>query len=161
MLRGLAKTIRKAEKMPWSVIPSLGTIVLILGTGFAGGWVVNGWRLEARIADLKASYAKAYADAQKAARSREIALQTQADAQRKKKDDQIKNINSRLAAALDGLRDRPTRNDMPPAAGTCGAATGAELSRPDAEFLAGESARADEAVAMLNYCIAQYNSLRP
>lgn len=142
--------------MFWRI--KVAVYVAILGFGIAAGWMTNGWRLEARIASIKASHAQAYSDAQKAARARENALQAQADAQRKKKDAEIARINTRLAAALDGLHNRPSR--LPESSRTCGGATGTELSKPDAEFLAREAARADKAVENLNHCIAQYNSLR-
>jgi hypothetical protein len=126
----------------------------------AVGWAVNGWRLEARISDLKASYLKDYAEAEKAARTREKQLTEAAAQLRRKKDEQIARINSELWVSLNGLRDRPNRGDLPRDTAPCGAATGAELSRQDAEFLVREAARADAVTLELNYCVAQYNSLR-
>lgn len=78
----------------------------------------------------------------------------------KVKDEQIRNINLRLLAALGELRNRPERRD--PAAGNtanCQGATGAELSRPDSEFLERLAARADTIRAGLQACYLQYESL--
>ena len=141
-------------------VPSLGTIVPVLGIAAAlgVGWLVNGWRLEARIASLKASHAQAIADAQETARKREAALYNDFDKIRKSKDAQIKTIDARLAAALVSLHNRPDR--LPQAASTCVGATGKELARPDAEFLTRYAADAQELQAKLNSCIASYESAR-
>lgn len=65
-------------------------------------------------------------------------------------------INDRLHSDLIGLRNRPERTaGLPSAAGPgCKGATGAELSRPDSEFLSWEAARADEIRAGLIACYA-------
>lgn len=65
-------------------------------------------------------------------------------------------IAQRLRADLISLRNRPERStSLPPDAGSaCQGATGAELSRPDAEFLSWEAARADEIRAGLIACYA-------
>lgn len=61
-------------------------------------------------------------------------------------------VDSRLRNALDSLRDRPDR-PVPEAPRTdCKGATGAELSRQDGEFLAGEATRADRHRAALETC---------
>lgn len=64
---------------------------------------------------------------------------------------------ARVAAARDAaVRELRNRPDRMPAAATaaCAGSTGAELSRPDAEFLAGEAARADSLAADLGTCRA-------
>lgn len=79
--------------------------------------------------------------------------------ERNKKDEEIRSISKRLADALVGLRDRPSRIEStitPIGKG----ATGAQLSREDAEFLTREAARADEIVADRNACYAVYESAR-
>jgi hypothetical protein len=74
----------------------------------------------------------------------------------------ITGIRGDLDAALDSLRSRPPRAgnlpDHPRA--DCAGATGAELSGPDAEFLAREAARADEQRAGLDACYAYADTLR-
>ena len=74
----------------------------------------------------------------------------------------INAVRGNLATALDSLRDRPERpRDLPdhPRA-ECAGGTGAELSRPDAEFLSREAARADEQRAGLEACYAYADALR-
>lgn len=70
-------------------------------------------------------------------------------------EDRIRSISRQRDAAAASLRDRPERAAVP-AAGTadqaCAGATGAQLSRPDATFLAGLAARADELRAALERC---------
>lgn len=63
-------------------------------------------------------------------------------------------IAHRLRNDLISLRNRPERTTgLPATAGyACQSATGAELSRPDAEFLSWEAARADEIRAGLIAC---------
>jgi hypothetical protein len=102
------------------------------------------------------------------ARIKEQNLQLQADRLREEKDNEIRNLNARATALSNSLRDRPSRtataaSTMPSSTGlscptlTC---TGAELSREDGEFLAGEAARADEARTLLKQCYDQYNAVR-
>jgi len=150
--------------MPWSLTTKLG-IYISFGI-FCGaiGWAVNGWRLEARISDLKASYLKDYAEAEKSARNREKEL-TEAVAQiRRQKDDQIARINSQLWVAIDGVRDRASIHDLPADTTLGQTAQGcypAELYREHAEMALREAARADTIMSALNSCYLQYDSLRP
>ena len=65
--------------------------------------------------------------------------------------DRLADIIAERDAALEQLRQRPDR--VPEAATTeCQGATGAELSRPDAEFLTREAARADQLRQALKSC---------
>lgn len=80
----------------------------------------------------------------------------------KAKDDQVRSINSRLLVALDELRNRPERRSTTANNPTdCKGATGAELSRPDSEFLERLAARADTIRAGLEACERSYDSLTP
>lgn len=79
----------------------------------------------------------------------------------KAKDETIRSINARLLDALDGLRNRPERSSTTAGnTANCQGATGADLSKPDAEFLEREAARADTLRAGLDACYQQYESLR-
>lgn len=139
----------------------LGMVVLTLGMGFTAGWSTNGWRLEARIASLKASHAEDIATHIQATREAEKRLIEASERIRRDRDGRIKNLNSQLSSALSELQQRQTRKDNGPNdSTTCSGATGANLSKEDAEFLAREAARADAVVENLNYCITQYNSIR-
>lgn len=134
---------------------------IVAAVAATAGWKINGWRLEANIASLEASYAKAYAESLEAMKARENAIRQAADKLRKDKDAQIKSVNRRLNAALDELRKRPSRADnLPNSAGACPAATGDRLAREDAEFLTRYSALAAEQQEFLRYCVKQYESLR-
>lgn len=80
-----------------------------------------------------------------------------------RKDDEMHRINTRLAAALGELRNRPDRpagGVVPghPAAGA--ACTGAQLFRDDAALLVRESARADRVLAERDYCHERYEALK-
>jgi len=134
-----------------------GTIVLIAGMV---GWAINGWRLNASIASLRASYAEEKTQALAQVRSREKGLIEAADKLRKDRDAKIKDLNGRLSTALGELHNRQNRNSSDPTnTAACSGTTGAELSKEDAEFLVRFAAEADRAVENLNYCIAQYNKL--
>ena len=76
----------------------------------------------------------------------------------KEKDDEIAIINRRHRNQLNGLRNRPSRSDLsttacplPESSGSRG--TGLELSREDAEFLAGEAAHAETLRQALKTCL--------
>lgn len=68
--------------------------------------------------------------------------------------------NERLRIALDSLRDRQPRPLPEAPRADCKGATGAELSGPDAAFLAGEAARADRIRAGYDLCLKSYDQLR-
>lgn len=154
---------------PWFI---LGAALAVAAAG-AGG-LYKGHELG--MAEVQQAWDKektqqyaAYAEAQEAARQKEQDLQASADKLRKDKDAEIRNINARATALANSLRERPSRSTTEASAvsstASAGCAptscTGAGLSREDAEFLAGEAARADELRAALKQCHAQYESLRP
>lgn len=74
----------------------------------------------------------------------------------KKKDEEIKNINSKYAALSRSLQQRPSREGGSSAPGDSKTCTGAELLREDGEFLAGEAARADRILKERDYYYEQY-----
>ena len=81
------------------------------------------------------------------------------------KENEKDRIAGQRDAANASLQDRPNRQPArtgPAAANApdCKGATGAELSRQDGEFLAGEAARANTIRAALSQCYAQYDSAR-
>lgn len=95
------------------------------------------------------------------ARYKEEQMQKATDQLRTTKDAQIKDINRKLAVALDELRkrtERPTDTTTPSESGA--ACTGAFLYREDAEFLAREAARADRILTERDYYYNQYESVR-
>lgn len=153
---------------PWLI---LGFVLAVGAAGGAGLWkghdlgmaeVQQKWDRE------RAAQEAEYAAAQAAAREKEQALQANADQIRKEKDREIRDLNARAAALTNSLRDRPARPTTQTSAVSSTASngcapascTGAGLSREDAEFLAGEAARADELRASLRQCLNQYETLR-
>jgi hypothetical protein len=98
------------------------------------------------------------------AREKEQALQQGANNLREEKDREIRNINARSIALANSLRNRPERpaegSTVSSTASACSAATGAQLAKGDAEFLAGYSADAASLKAALDQCVKQYESLR-
>lgn len=81
------------------------------------------------------------------------------DVVRKEKDLELENIRGRLNDALGQLRKRPERLSSATAP-TCEGATGSQLSRPDAEFLEREAARAQGLVESLKECYAYVDKVQ-
>jgi len=92
-------------------------------------------------------------------------MQTSADKTRETTNAQIATLNRSLVAAVAGLSNRPARPDAgsvpgDPSVGSGAGCTGAQLYRPDGEFLARESARAERLRIELQQCQAQYGTAR-
>ena len=137
----------------------LGATVAALLVAFTSGWIINGWRWNNTALKLASAQTQALIDAEQKSRNQELALQAAADNARNTKDAEITIIRSQLDAALVSLRERPLRTaNVPGAAGACPPATGAQLSREDAEFLAREAARADAVAAGLKACHTTYEA---
>ena len=153
---------------PWLIVG----FVLAVSAAFTGGYLKGDSAGRATVQHQwdqeRTQQAEAHAMALEAARNKEQALQASADLLRKDKDREIRDLNARAAALTNSLRVRPER-PAPEARAVPGATspgpavtvcTGAELPRPDAEFLAGEAARADKLRAALKQCLAQYQAVR-
>lgn len=115
-------------------------------------------------ASMSAEYTKKLLAASELAREREQAMVASAEKIRKAKDAEIASLNARLGSAISGLSNRPQRPPSSPQsapAPSIGAgATGAQLSREDAEFLVREAARADSLRLALSQCYRQYEQVR-
>ena len=138
------------------------------------GWATYANGLAAGRAEIQAQWdqqriADAAATVQTAlqAREREQALQSTADKIRQEKTREIRHLSAARDAALRELRDRDERpaghadlasNDQAAGAGPGASCTGAQLYRPDAEFLVWEAARADEIRIALMQCRSQYQA---
>ena len=108
----------------------------------------------------QAEYTAAALIASEAAREKDRLVQQQIFAITKSKDEKISTINSRLVVANSQLLDRAERRDAAaPTPCNCKGGTGADLSRPDGQFLVGEAARADILRTALEACYAQYDTL--
>lgn len=115
----------------------------------------------------KARVAQAREEAEAAARRKERELWSAVEKLRQEKDSEAKHLAARYQRVIDGLRNRPERpaptESVSAASGiivAAAACTGAQLYRPDAEFLARESERADQLRIALKECQASYNEAR-
>lgn len=128
----------------------------------APGWFLRGWYDGDEIANLQAEWSK-----QQMVEAQNFAMQLkdqneQLEAMRRAEQEKegkyamrMDDAHRRELALRSSLRNRHERPAVPAsgAATACQAgATGAELSRPDAEFLVGEAARADAIRAALERC---------
>lgn len=141
----------------------------VLAVGIAGG--VGYWKgdeagqayVQQQWDKEKARLADEYAKNLQEQREKEREAQAVADKTREQKDREIREANARNTALLNSLRDRPERpkdGGVPESAGTCSAASGAQLAKGDGEFLARYSADADRLQRELNHCITQYNQIK-
>ena len=149
---------------PWMIV---GVMLAVSGAYGVGHWrgdsagqayVRQQWDQE------KAKQMAEYAENMRLAREKEQALQQGADHLREEKDRELKKVADSNRILLNSLRDRPERpaqgSAMSSTASTCVGATGAQLAKGDAEFLAGYSADAANLKAALDQCVKQYESLR-
>jgi hypothetical protein len=121
-------------------------------------------RMGASQAEVERQRAEIRAEDEREARAKEQAWTDKAGQLAQEKTDAIHQINAAHAADLERVRQRAERKSAPaggvqPAAPACQGNTGAELSRPDAEFLVGEAARADSLRAALTQCYRQYDAI--
>lgn len=146
----------------------LGMIVLGLGTVYGTHKLIVYRAVGAAVAETKATlqgeYNKKLLEASELAREREQVMVSSADKIRKEKDAKIASLNTRLGSAIGSLSERPQRppstSQSAPASCPRAGATGAELSREDAEFLVREAARADSLRLSLSQCYKQYDAIR-
>jgi len=119
-------------------------------------------RAHRQYAELQAQYAEASRKAEADARATERKWHDHAAELGATKDEQIRDIGSKLDAALASLRDRPSRpiGNVPSTSTACKGGTGAGLYRDDGEFLARLASRAATIAAERDYCYARYNDLR-
>lgn len=139
---------------PWMILAA----VLAVASAFAlGSYSGRGEERTAWTARIE----KERADAAQAARAEEHRQQEQINDTLRKQNATLGRVNAGLRRDIDGLRNRPERPaGMPPSGRSdCSGGSGAELSRPDAEFLVGEAARADELRAGLDACYAVIDTM--
>lgn len=134
--------------------------LLVIGVSFgAGKWDEH--RVSAATSKVASAALKAATERADKAESDMTSIKKAKNEEKSKSDAAVRRLNADLA----GLRDRAERraNADTEGAGTvgqCAGASGAELSRPDAEFLTREAARADDAAERLNQCNADYDTVR-
>lgn len=147
--------------MYWTILKLSGAALI----GLLIGWTANGWRLNTKVAELEAAYAKAFAEAKEQALQKQKTLQEQADRIRNEQNAKIQNVQRSLGIALNSLRNRQSAAEARDASSTSNGqaaqgCTGAELYRENAEDLIREAARADTIREGLNACYQQYDSIR-
>ena len=150
-------------------------LAVIIAAGIAGAYgYMRGeesgrLQVQAKWDAERAELESIHARDQQIAREREKLMQQTADRLRQEKDRETRDLNSRVTALNNSLRERPSRTSDPVStvSSTTDArcptpvCTGAGLSKEDGEFLAREAARGAEAVVLLKQCQAQYQSLIP
>lgn len=139
---------------PWIILGALVAAIALIGTGYGSGRSHERLAWEARIGEERAA-------AVEIARTQEHQLQEAANNALRKQNAALGRINAGLRDDLNGLRNRPERRDPVPGGArvACAGGTGAELSREDAGFLAGEAAHADELRAGLEACYAVIDAM--
>ena len=98
---------------------------------------------------------------EKKAKEEKILLLEAQQKEREKKDESIRNLNTKLANAVGMLSIREKRSkdsgESPRIGSSC---TGRELFQEDGEFLIREATRADQAVIQRDYYYEQYEKAR-
>lgn len=149
--------------VPMNILGGAALLVVALLSGVAG------YRLGAKLvrADWDAErtqIAEAQAQQRTEAMARERQLQANLNRLKKEKTheaNRIAAVQRDLADSLQHRADRPSDGGVPTAAGDrvdAPSCTGAQLFRPDGEFLAREAARADELRLHLAQCQAAYSA---
>lgn len=140
-----------------------------IGMG-SGAWIDHG-HMSNRIEKMTAAHAEELrlrevqrAKDEVAAREMERMLTVKAGQIEQDKTNEIARIRSTYTADLARLQNRPARqptsaSGMPQAATTCKGATGADLSRPDSEFLVRLAADADQLRTALSACYQAYDQV--
>lgn len=149
---------------PYFIAGSVLAVVFAYGAGHWQGDDAGQAKVQAQWDREKAKQMAEYAENMRLAREKEQALQQGANNLREEKDRELKKIADTNRILLGSLRNRPERpaegSAVSGAASACSGATGAQLAKGDAEFLAGYSADAAALKAALDQCVKQYESLR-
>tara|TARA_R110000868_G_C10889882_1_gene763520 strand:- start:1047 stop:1505 length:459 start_codon:yes stop_codon:yes gene_type:complete len=149
---------------PYFIAGSVLAVVCAYGTGHWQGDDAGQAKVQAQWDREKAKQMAEYAENMRLAREKEQALQQGANNLREEKDRELKKVADTNRILLGSLRNRPERpaegSAVSSTASACSGATGAQLAKGDAEFLAGYSADAASLKAALDQCVKQYESLR-
>ena len=149
---------------PYFIAGSVLAVVFAYGAGHWQGDEAGQAKVQAQWDREKAKQMAEYAENMRLAREKEQALQQGANNLREEKDRELKKVADTNRILLGSLRNRPERpaegSAVSSTASACSGATGAQLAKGDAEFLAGYSADAASLKAALDQCVKQYESLR-
>ncbi len=128
--------------------------------GYTSGKDVIQQKWDATNVQMQAEIQKIASEAMQAERS----MQKEVNRIQKEKHDAVKVANTKYSALIDSLRQRPetrtTEHELPGGAGSDIGCTGAQLARPDAEFLAGYAADAERLQAAYNSCRQAYEVIQ-
>ena len=149
---------------PYFIAGSVLAVVFAYGAGHWQGDDAGQAKVQAKWDREKAKQMAEYAENMRLAREKEQALPQGANNLREEKDRELKKVADTNRILLGSLRNRPERpaegSAVSSTASACSGATGAQLAKGDAEFLAGYSADAASLKAALDQCVKQYESLR-
>lgn len=137
----------------------VGAVVLALLGG--AGWYIHHSAQESVRTELTQKYNDELEKARKEAKASEDALEAELLSTRKERNERVQALNSVVKSLRDELRSRPNRpTDSSPAPSSGTTCTGAQLYREDAEFLAGEAARADRIMIERDFYYNAYENAR-
>lgn len=144
------------------MIPNPYLILAVVLAFVANGFYWNAKGSNSADARWTAKITAERLQATEAAREKETMWQGVVNETAKNYQVKLAGVRRNLDTALDGLRDRPDRpgNLSANPRTDCKGASGAELSRQDAEFLVREATRADEIRTGLESCYAYADTLR-
>lgn len=148
--------------VPVSLIAAGVLAVTALGAGLFG-YTQGAKSVRAEWNAERALIADAQSKQRAEALARERTLQANADRLRKEvthEKTRLAAVQRELADSLHERADRPSDGGMPTTAGSAVGCTGAELARPDAEFLVGFAADAARLQLDLKACKAAYDAAR-
>lgn len=137
---------------PWALLTLIIAFVL-------NGFYWNAHGSNAEHARMVAKLESERAQALQKARDTETQWQEEVNEVTTKQAEKLAEVQHHLDVAIISLRDRPKRSATLPDTPRveCAGASGRELSREDAEFLAREAARADTLRAGLEACYSAYD----
>ena len=150
----------------WRWLAAAVLVAALLGTHFRA-WQAGSASTQAKWDAATAIQAAATLKLVEDARDKERSLQAAAEKLRKAKNAEINNVATKLADAVDSLRNRPSRaageSGVPATAGVGDAGPGcrpAQLFAEDAALALELAADAEQLLAYARYCQAQYTKAR-
>lgn len=149
---------------PWVILGFVLAVGAAAGAGYLKGESAGQLEVQQKWDKDIARQEKEHAEAVARMREQEQAMQAKADRERQEKDREIRNANARAIALSNSLQQRADRpaegSSVPGATGTgqtAAGCTGAQLYRPDGEFLVREFRRAEELRLSLKECLARFD----
>ena len=145
--------------MPSQLIEILEAIVafiLVIAIGY-GVWLYK----DRQYQKLNTEYTQLIEQSEQLALQHSNELAVNKESADKEKDEAIKRNTAAYQSIVNSLRNRQERpSNLPSNSNAPSTCTGAQLYRQDAEFLAREAARADQAIIDRDYYYEQYESVR-